>query len=92
MTPRQRPILYWAKARPTPEREGRDVRGHFFRNDQDRAACTPHIVPDLRTKALPSGGLRPIPPALNACAKCVVAWRNGWPYDLESNPQENPTP
>lgn len=74
MTPLVRPALYWARAVVTRTKRSRVGHDHLFLDAQMRAACSPHLVPNLR------GGnrLRTGPPPPNACRVCVKAWWVGF--------------
>lgn len=87
MTPRDRPPFYWCRSVVTRAKRSRAGHDHFFRDDQQRAACGPHLIPNL--KGTRSERLRTGPPTPNACSNCVRAWRSGWPHDQA--PQETTT-
>lgn len=82
MTPLPRPAIYWARCKPTPHKRSRSVHDHLFRDDQQRAACGPSLIPDLRRSPKGHRGLRGGPPPTNACRRCAHAWALGWPYDM----------
>lgn len=73
MTPTVRPALYWVRAVVTRTKRSRVGHDHLFLDAQMRAACGPHLVPNLRGTRLRTG-----PPPPNACRVCVKAWRIGF--------------